>query len=112
MTTTLLFPLPVELHIGFVVVASILMALCFIKRRRRYELLLIIGIISTLFVYVCKDAPWFYILGIEEIALFVLACVDMHKVYKALDKAKEEKVGETEKTEKTAEDTTDEDSTS
>ncbi len=98
-THSLLFPLPLPIHIGFVIVATLLMGLCYFKRRRRYELFLIVGIVSTLFVYLTPQPPWFYILGIEEIALFVLAVIDMHKVYKAIDekeKAKKAKKTETE----------------
>ncbi|MBQ7989745.1 MAG: hypothetical protein IJ251_01705 [Oscillospiraceae bacterium] len=92
MSDNLLFPLPLPIHIGFVVLTVILMGICWFKRRRLYELLIIIGVVSTLFVYVCARPPYFYILGIEEIAIFVWACIDMHKVYKQLDgKASENK---------------------
>lgn len=44
---------------------------------------MLVGIISTLFVYVCKEKPYFYILGLEEMILLALTIMDMVKVSKA-----------------------------
>ena len=93
MEHSIIFPLPLSIHIGFVIVSVILLILCYIKKKYTYELYMLVGIVSTLFIYICKDVPYFYILGLEEIILLVLTIVDMAKVSKALDaaeKAKEE----------------------
>lgn len=93
MEHSIIFPLPLSIHIGFVIVSVILLILCYIKRKYTYELYMLVGIVSTLFIYICKDVPYFYILGLEEIILLVLTIVDMAKVSKALaaaEKAKEE----------------------
>ncbi|WP_432650030.1 hypothetical protein [Huintestinicola sp.] len=83
MQHSIIFPLPLSIHIGFVIISVILLILCYKKRKYTYELYMLVGIISTLFVYVCKEKPYFYILGLEEMILLVLTIVDMAKVSKA-----------------------------
>lgn len=83
MEHSIIFPLPIGFHIGFVILSVILLILCYMKRKYTYELYMLVGIISTMFVYVCKEKPYFYILGLEEIILLVLAIVDMAKVSRA-----------------------------
>lgn len=100
MQHSIIFPLPLSIHIGFVIISVILLMLCYKKRKYTYELYMLVGIISTLFVYVCKEKPYFYILGLEEMILLVLTIVDMAKVSKA--------AAEAEKTEKEAEEKTSE----
>ena len=91
MEHSIIFPLPLSIHIGFVIVSVILLILCYIKKKYTYELYMLVGIVSTLFIYICKDVPYFYILGLEEIILLVLTIVDMAKVSKALDAAEKAK---------------------
>lgn len=83
MEHSIIFPLPLSIHIGFVIISVILLILCYKKRKYTYELYMLVGIISTLFVYVCKEKPYFYILGLEEMILLALTIMDMVKVSKA-----------------------------
>ena len=77
------FPLPFNLHIGFVIFSIIMLILCFKRRKYMYELYMMIGIASTLLIYVSESKPFFYILGLEEIILLGLTILDMVKVSKA-----------------------------
>lgn len=112
MEHSIIFPLPIGIHIGFVIISVILLILCYKKRKYTYELYMLVGIISTMFVYVCKEKPYFYILGLEEIILLVLTIIDMAKVSKAnaaLEKTRNEaaeskSADETETEEKPSED--------
>lgn len=83
MEHSIIFPLPLGIHIGFVIVSVILLILCYMKRKYAYELYMLVGIVSTLFIYVCKESPYFYILGLEELILLGLSIADMVKVSKA-----------------------------
>lgn len=87
MEHSIIFPLPLGIHIGFVIVSVILLILCYMKRKYAYELYMLVGIVSTLFIYVCKESPYFYILGLEELILLGLSIADMVKVSKAAEKA-------------------------
>ena len=85
------------MHIGFVVISSILLIFCYIKTKRRYDLYMLIGVLSTLLIDVMINPPYFYIFAAEEIILLVLTIIDMHKVAKetearkaTAEKAKEE----------------------
>ena len=91
MEHSIIFPLPLSVHIGFVIISVILLILCYIKRKYTYELYMLVGIVSTLFIYICKEEPYFYILGLEEIILLILTIVDMAKVSKALAEAEKAK---------------------
>lgn len=87
------FPLPLNIHIGFVILSVILLILCYMKRKHAYELYMLIGVASTMLIYVSESKPFFYILGLEEIILFCLTVADMAKVSKAnaaAEKAAEE----------------------
>lgn len=83
MTENIRFPLPLNVHIGFVIVSIILLILCYISRKRNYELLMIIGIASTLLVYLTNTKPLFYILGLEELVVLVLIIIDMIRISRA-----------------------------
>ncbi|MBP0957109.1 MAG: hypothetical protein J5997_07060 [Oscillospiraceae bacterium] len=100
MEHSIIFPLPLSFHIGFVIISVILLILCYKKRKYTYELYMLVGIISTLFVYVCKEKPYFYILGLEEMILLVLTIVDMAKVSKAAAEAEKAQNEAAEKAEK------------
>ena len=89
-THHLIFPLPMPLHIGFVVISSILLIFCYIKTKRRYDLYMLIGVLSTLLIDVMCEPPYFYIFAAEEIALLVMTTVDMHKTAKEQEKKKAE----------------------
>lgn len=81
------FPLPLNIHIGFVAVSVILLILCYMKRKHSYELYMMIGVASTLLIYVSEAKPFFYILGLEEFILLALTVLDMRKVSKAEEAA-------------------------
>lgn len=83
MEHSIIFPLPLSFHIGFVVISVILLILCYKKRRYAYELYMLIGIVSTLFVYIDESKLFFYLLGLEEVILFIMTVADMVKVSKA-----------------------------
>ena len=70
------FPLPFNIHVGFVIFSVIMLILCYKKKKNAYELYMLIGVASTMLIYV------FYILGLEEIILFIMTVVDMVKVSK------------------------------
>lgn len=74
------FPLPFGIHLGFVIVSVILLILCYSKKKHKYELYMLIGVASTMLVYIADTDPVFYILGLEEIILFIMTVVDMSKV--------------------------------
>lgn len=88
------FPLPFNIHVGFVIVSMILLILCYKKRKYAYELYMLIGVASTMLIYIADSKPIFYILGLEEFILLGLTIFDMAKVSKAnaaAEKAAEEK---------------------
>ena len=89
--STLVFPLPFGLHVAFVLISVALLIFCYIFKKQRYHLYLIIGIISTMLVYVAHPKIIFYLLGIEEFVLLGLAAFDMHKAEKAARIAEEKK---------------------
>lgn len=87
------FPLPFNIHVGFVIVSVILLILCYMRRKYAYELYLLIGVASTMLIYIADSKPIFYILGVEELILLCLVIADMAKVSKeiaAKEKAAEE----------------------
>ncbi len=79
----IVFPLPFHIHIIFVAVATLLMIFCYVKLRRKYQLYIIIGLLSTFLVYIARPKIVFYMLGIEEFILLGLAIWDMKKYEKA-----------------------------
>ena len=83
MEHSIIFPLPLSFHIGFVLISVILLILCYKKRRYAYELYMLIGIVSTLLVYIDESKLFFYLLGLEEVILFIMTVADMVKVSKA-----------------------------
>ena len=87
------FPLPFYIHVGFVIFSVIMLILCYKKKKNAYELYMLIGVASTMLIYVSEAKPFFYILGLEEIILFIMTVVDMVKVSKkaqAEEKARHE----------------------
>ncbi len=76
------FPLPFNIHVAFVILSVILLILCYMKRKHAYELYMLVGVASTMLIYISESKPFFYILGLEEIILFALTVADMVKVSK------------------------------
>ena len=116
-THHLIFPLPWPIHIGFVVISSLLLIFCYIKTKRRYDLYMLIGVLSTLLIDIMIVPPYFYIFAAEEFLLLILASIDMHKVSKQLEaqrQAEEEKKAaeDSEESGKTDTENNDENSTS
>ena len=102
------FPLPFNIHVGFVIFSVIMLILCYKKKKHAYELYMLIGVASTMLIYVSEAKPFFYILGLEEIILFIMTVVDMVKVSKkaqAEEKARLESKSEAADEADTAEDT-------
>ncbi|MGN1089806.1 MAG: hypothetical protein ACI4Q6_05340 [Huintestinicola sp.] len=88
MEHSIIFPLPFSIHVGFVIVSVILLILCYIRRKYLYELYMLIGVVSTMFVYVAIESKvTFYILGLEEIILLILTIIEMAKVSKKNEEA-------------------------
>ena len=83
MEHSLIFPLPLSFHVGFVVFSVVMLILCYIKRKYMYELYMLIGVASTMLIYIADSKPIFYILGMEEMILLALTVIDMIKVSKA-----------------------------
>lgn len=83
MEHSLIFPLPFSFHVGFVVFSVVMLILCYKKRKYMYELYMLIGVASTMLIYIADTKPVFYILGLEEIILLALTVADMIKVSKA-----------------------------
>ena len=73
------FPLPFNIHVGFVIFSVIMLILCYKKKKHAYELYMLIGVASTMLIYASEAKPFFYILGLEEIILFIMTVVDMVK---------------------------------
>lgn len=81
MNHNIIFPLPTGIHLGFVAISVVILLLCYARRKYAYELYLLIGILSTLLIYLVGDSKaTFYILGLEQVILLVMAIVDMAKV--------------------------------
>ena len=77
------FPLPLWLHILFALLSVSGLIFAYSKQHHKYELYLIIGILSTFLVYLAyPNDIIFYILGIEEFVILGLAIHDMHRVEK------------------------------
>lgn len=91
MEHSLIFPLPFGMHVGFVIFSVIMLILCYAKRKFNYELYMLIGVASTMLIYIAGSKPVFYILGLEEIILLALTVIDMAKVSKELAKKEKEK---------------------
>ena len=89
------FPLPMWLHILFALLSVSGLIFAYSKLHHKYELYLIIGILSTFLVYLAyPNDIVFYLLGIEEFVILGLAVHDMHRVEKenaAKEKALSEK---------------------
>ena len=79
---SVIFPLPLPLHIGFIVISLIVLGIHFKIRKEKYQLYLMLGILSTLLIYADNSSLFVAILGLEELVLFILAMISMHKYTK------------------------------
>ncbi len=81
-------------HVAFVFICVVFLIICYIFRRRSYQPLLILGIASTLLVYITDTKTLFYILGIEEFVILFMIIAQMMQYSKeekaALEKGNEE----------------------
>ncbi|MCM1577661.1 MAG: hypothetical protein NC078_02525, partial [Ruminococcus sp.] len=94
MNHSIKFPLPFDLHLGFVIFSVIMLILCFKRRRYAYDLFMLIGIAGTMLIYVAEPKPVFYALGLAEILLLIMTVVDMAIVARrndAVEKAEKER---------------------
>lgn len=76
-TTSFVFPLKLPLHIGFCVIGTLLFALQYYRKRQYHQLLLAIAIPSTLLVYTCSTELSYFLLGVEEVVLYIIILVSM-----------------------------------
>lgn len=70
-----LFPIKMEMHIIFAVVATLIFIVQFIRLRKKYHLVLAAAIPATLLAYVIDSRAFFYGLGIAEAAALIAALV-------------------------------------
>ncbi len=70
-----LFPISMEMHIGFALLALFVFGLQFIRLRKKYYLVLAIAIPCSLLAYVIEGMTFFYALGIAEGAALLLALI-------------------------------------
>lgn len=82
MSSNFVFPFPFPVHLIFVIVGTVFFLLQFYRKRSLYYLLLSVGILSTMLIYVCSTGVPYILLGLEELALFVLILIYMRKTHK------------------------------
>lgn len=70
-----LFPISMEMHIGFALFALFVFGLQFIRLRKKYYLVLAAAIPCSLLAYVVDNTTFFYALGIAEGAALLLALI-------------------------------------
>lgn len=71
MRHSILFPMPLWMHIIFVVFSVIMMTVNFWYKKQVYKLILAADIAGTLLVYACHGKTALMILGIAEILLYI-----------------------------------------
>lgn len=91
MINTIIFPMRFPVHIGFVVISIILLLILYAKKRYAYHMLMMIGIASTLLVYLCANNILLTVLGVEEFVILILVIAGMVKAGKAKSAAESEK---------------------
>lgn len=70
-----LFPIKIEMHIIFAVVAAAIFIMQFIRLRKKYYLVLAIAVPATLLAYLIDSRAFFYGLGIAEGAALIAALI-------------------------------------
>lgn len=79
MQQSVLFPLPLKLHILYAVVGIVFFIISFIRKKRYYKLIMIEAIASTMLIYLCtKDSIFFTVLGFIEFIQVAAALVLRH----------------------------------
>lgn len=91
-----MFPITQDKHIIFVIIATVLFLLQFIRTKRWYQLIMAIAIPASLLIYVQPDnKTMYYGVGILEAVLLLLALIlnliQSAKIAKAEKRAKAEK---------------------
>ncbi len=105
---TNLFPIGMEKHIVFVIIATIFFILQFIRTKRWYQLVMAAAFCISLLIYIDqKNKTFFYGIGITEAVLLFTALVlnivqavrisREEKAKKAAEEAEKKAAGETEK---------------
>lgn len=97
-THNIIFALPLSVHIGFAAISTVLLLFCYIKSKHKYDLYMLIGVLSTLLIDFLCEPPYIYLLGAEEFILLILTILDMRKTEKTQKELSES-------TEETAEET-------
>lgn len=70
-----LFPIKPEMHIIFALISLLVFGMQFIRYRKKYHLLLAIGIPCSLLPYLSDNKMLFYGVGIAEVVLLIAALV-------------------------------------
>lgn len=82
------FPLGLEKHFAFCLIASLIFLIQFLRTKYWYELLMAITVPLSLLVHVNDSPVWFYGIGIFEAVLLLIALV-AYCVQYAKNRAKE-----------------------
>lgn len=77
MNTSIVFPIPLPLHIAFGVIGVIFFSWRYIVKKEPHHLLLTIAIASSFLIYICSEGLPRKILGIEELILYILILISM-----------------------------------
>lgn len=70
-----IFPIALNKHIIFCVIAVVFFLFQYIRQKNRYQLALAIAIPATLLVYVSDNKTWFSAIGIFELVMLILSAV-------------------------------------
>lgn len=87
MSSTIIFPLPLPIHIAFGIFGVIFFLIMYRKKGYFYYLLLSASIASTFLVYLCTDKMSRALLGFEELALYIAILVFLFIAKKKEEKA-------------------------
>ncbi|MBQ4224857.1 MAG: hypothetical protein II773_07455 [Oscillospiraceae bacterium] len=74
-----LFSLPLPIHIGFIIISTIVLLLSYKRKKQLHRLILLSAIWSSALIYFVEPGISFYILDFEELALFLWVIVLMIK---------------------------------
>lgn len=89
--------MPLGIHLIFVLISVIVLILGYRQKKQFHQLIMLVGILSTLLIYFVQAGISFYILAFEEVALFlwtiILMIMEEHRAEK-----KEKEKAQTEKT--------------
>ncbi|MDR1674785.1 MAG: hypothetical protein LBR54_04985 [Oscillospiraceae bacterium] len=85
-----LFVLELPQHIMFVIISVCFFLLQLLTTKRKYNILMLIAVPLTLFVYACDTNLTFYGLGIAELVLLVITFILMSAENRKAKKLKDE----------------------